>query len=73
MSQGTGRRSCPECRGPCGAQGEFTLAAICLGGGPFLDRGLCMLAARTIENEYLRNPFDVRDGADKVHWLSAMA
>jgi hypothetical protein len=28
---------------------------------------------RTIENEYLRNPFDVRDGADKIHRLLAMA
>jgi len=25
-----------------------------------------MLASGTIENEYLRNPFDVRDGADKI-------
>jgi hypothetical protein len=32
-----------------------------------------MLAARTIENEYLRDPFDVQDGADKLHWLPAMA
>ena len=32
-----------------------------------------MFAARTIENEYLRKPFDVRDGADKIQWLPAMA
>jgi hypothetical protein len=30
-------------------------------------------AARTIENEYLRNSFDVRDGADKIHMLLAMS
>jgi len=39
----------------------------------FLHLRLCMFAARTIENEYLRNPFDVRDGADKIHRLPAMA
>jgi hypothetical protein len=32
-----------------------------------------MFAARAIENEYLRNPFDVWDGADKLHRLPAMA
>jgi hypothetical protein len=39
----------------------------------FLHLRFCMLAARTIENKYLRNPFDVRDGADKIHGLSTMA
>ena len=33
----------------------------------FLHLRLCMLAARTIENEYLRNAFDMRNGADKIH------
>jgi len=35
----------------------------------FLHLRLCVFAARTIENEYLRNPFDVQDGADKIHRL----
>ena len=39
----------------------------------FLHLRFCMLAARTIENEYLRNTLDVQDGADKLHWLLAMA
>ena len=39
----------------------------------FLHLRFCMLTMRTIENEYLRNPFDVRDSADKLHWLLAMA
>jgi hypothetical protein len=39
----------------------------------FLHLCFCMLTMRTIENEYLRNPFDVRDSADKLHWLLAMA
>ena len=39
----------------------------------FLHLRLCMLAARTIENEYLRNTLDMQDGADKLHWLLAMA
>src|SRR5215472_7177263 len=30
------------------------------------------LQTRTIENEYRRNLFDVRDGADKIHGLPAM-
>jgi len=39
----------------------------------FLHLRFCMLTMRTIENEYLRNLFDVRDGADKIHRLPAMA
>src|SRR5262249_11266153 len=39
----------------------------------FVYLRLCMFAARTIENEYLRNPFDVRDSTDKIHGLPAMA
>ena len=39
----------------------------------FLHLRFCMLTMRTIENQYLRNPFDVRDSADKLHWLLAMA
>jgi len=31
-----------------------------------------MFAARTIENEYLRNFSDVRDGANKLHWVPTM-
>jgi hypothetical protein len=38
----------------------------------FLHLRLCMLTTRTIENEYRRNLFDVRDGADKIHGLPAM-
>jgi len=38
-----------------------------------VNLSFCMLAARTIENEYLRDPFDVPDGADKLHGLKAMA
>ena len=39
----------------------------------FLHLRLYMLAAPTIENEYRRIALDVRDGADKLHWLAAMA
>jgi hypothetical protein len=39
----------------------------------FLDLRFCMLTTRTIKNEYLRNPFDVGDSADKIHALLAMA
>ena len=39
----------------------------------FLHLRLCMLAARTIENEYLRNAFDMRNGADKIHRLPTLA
>src|SRR5262249_4218306 len=35
----------------------------------FLHLRFCMPTTRTIENEYLRNPFDVQDGADKIHRL----
>ena len=30
----------------------------------------CVLTARTIENEYLWNPFNVRKGADELHRLA---
>jgi len=39
----------------------------------FLHLRFCMFAARTIENEYRWNALDVRDGADKIHRLLAMA
>jgi hypothetical protein len=39
----------------------------------FLHLRLCMLAARTIENEYLRNAFDMRNGAGKIHRLPTLA
>ena len=39
----------------------------------FLHLRFGMFAAWTIENEYLRNPFNVRDGANKIHRLPAVA